>query len=198
MFFDDVEVPADNLVGELNQGWRVATGALGEERAMLWLDHYERLEDTVRNFGRAADGTGALDDHVTQNWFGNVVIDATALWVLGYRAIVASSQGRQVAQQSILKLLGSEAGQAAAMHAFESLGPDLVLDPRRLERPVCALLPRRVRPELVQPLPAVLFRHHRRRHLRDPAKHRRRARARPPAVTAALSADRGMRRLRFS
>jgi alkylation response protein AidB-like acyl-CoA dehydrogenase len=135
VFFDDVEVPAANLVGELHQGWRVATGALGEERAMLWLDQYERLEDMVHNFGRAADGTGALDDHVTQNWFGKVIIDATALWVLGYRAIVASSQGRQVAQQSILKLLGSEAGQEAAMYAFESLGPDLVLDPHGSSAP---------------------------------------------------------------
>ena len=68
---------------------------------------------------------------MTQNWFGKVITDATALWVLGYRAIVASSRGRLIAQQSILKLMGSEAVQHAAMQAFESLGPDLVLDPDR-------------------------------------------------------------------
>ena len=37
VFFDDVVVPAENLIGELHQGWRVATGSLGHERAMLWL-----------------------------------------------------------------------------------------------------------------------------------------------------------------
>jgi alkylation response protein AidB-like acyl-CoA dehydrogenase len=131
VFFDEVEVPVENLVGALHEGWRVATGALGEERAMLWLDQYERLEDMIRNFVREADGTGVLDDPVTQSWFAKVVIDATALWVLGYRAIVSSARGRLVAQQSILKLMGSEAVQHAAMQAFESLGPDLVLDPDR-------------------------------------------------------------------
>jgi len=30
-------VPAENLVGELNQGWRVPTAALGHERTMMWL-----------------------------------------------------------------------------------------------------------------------------------------------------------------
>ena len=47
VFFDDVEVPAENLVGPLHDGWRVATGSLGHERAMLWLSFAERLDDLV-------------------------------------------------------------------------------------------------------------------------------------------------------
>ncbi len=53
VFFDDVEVPAENLIGELNNGWRVATGSLGHERAMLWLSYAERLDDIVEHGGDA-------------------------------------------------------------------------------------------------------------------------------------------------
>src|SRR6202041_1424648 len=37
VFFTDVRVPAENLVGPLNQGWRGANGSLGHERTMMWL-----------------------------------------------------------------------------------------------------------------------------------------------------------------
>src|SRR5215469_3698121 len=39
VFFTDVRVPAENLVGQLNEGWRVATGSLGHERVMLWMGY---------------------------------------------------------------------------------------------------------------------------------------------------------------
>ena len=53
MFFDDVEVPAENLIGELHGGWRVATGSLGHERAMLWLGFAERLDHIITEDGDA-------------------------------------------------------------------------------------------------------------------------------------------------
>src|ERR1700753_4207914 len=37
VFFEDVKVPAENLVGPLNQGWRVANGSLGHERQIMVL-----------------------------------------------------------------------------------------------------------------------------------------------------------------
>ena len=112
VFFDDARVPAANLVGELNQGWRVATGALGEERAMLWLSQYERLEDAVVNFANQVRGTAIADDPLMHDWYGTLMIDAMALRLLGYRTVAESARGKQSAQQSILKLLGSEAAQS--------------------------------------------------------------------------------------
>ena len=38
VFFTDVEVPAENLVGELHHGWSVAGGSLAHERGMLWIN----------------------------------------------------------------------------------------------------------------------------------------------------------------
>ena len=47
-----------------------------------------------------------------------------ALRLLGYRTVAESARGKETALQSILKLLGSEAAQAAALNALETLGPD--------------------------------------------------------------------------
>ncbi len=122
VFFDDARVPAANLVGGLNNGWKVATGTLGEERAMLWLSMYERLDDLIRDFTACAVGTPLADDPITQDWFGKAVIDATALRLLGYRTVAKMAHGKDPAEQSILKLMGSEAGQQAYNLALETLG----------------------------------------------------------------------------
>src|SRR4029077_17627608 len=50
VFFPDGRVPAENLVGPLNQGWRVANGSLGHERTMMWLGFADRLGHTNRPF----------------------------------------------------------------------------------------------------------------------------------------------------
>ena len=42
VFFTDVRVPAENLVGPLNGGWGVANGSLGHERTMMWLGFADR------------------------------------------------------------------------------------------------------------------------------------------------------------
>jgi alkylation response protein AidB-like acyl-CoA dehydrogenase len=123
VFFDDVYVPKENLLGGLNHGWKVATGTLGEERAMLWLSNYERLDDVMRNFAAQVRGTPLADDPITQDWYGRLLVDATALRLLGYRSVAKTARGQDPAEQSILKLFGSEAAQQAGNRALEALGP---------------------------------------------------------------------------
>jgi alkylation response protein AidB-like acyl-CoA dehydrogenase len=123
VFFDDVEVPAENLLGELNQGWQVATGSLGHERAMLWLDFAERIEVHLE---AAADTLGDLDlddDPLVLDGIGTMAIDLQALRLLGYRTLAKAERGMEAAEQSILKLFGSEASQAGALRILEAMGP---------------------------------------------------------------------------
>ncbi len=54
--------------------------------------------------------------------------DSYALRLLGYRTLAKTGKGLVPTEQSILKLLGSEAIQAATLHVVEALGGD-VLDP---------------------------------------------------------------------
>jgi len=135
VFFDDVEVPAENLIGQLHQGWRVATGSLGHERAMLWLSFAERLDALVEHGGDTLTARGLTDDPLVLDSFGNLVVDDYALRLLGYRTLAQARRGVEATEQSILKLLGSEAVQAATLDMLEAMGPD-GLDPDRRSAPL--------------------------------------------------------------
>ncbi|MEU9288582.1 acyl-CoA dehydrogenase family protein [Streptomyces sp. NPDC048275] len=114
VFFTDVRVPHENLIGPLNKGWSVAHGSLGHERTLLWLSFAERLDDLIR------------DAPSDQEWYATLLMDAQALRLLGYRQL---SGERDPAELSVLKLLGSEAVQDASLHALEERGPEGLAHP---------------------------------------------------------------------
>ncbi|OBA84334.1 acyl-CoA dehydrogenase [Mycobacterium sp. 1164966.3] len=122
VFFTDVRVPAENLVGGLNQGWAVANGSLGHERTMMWLGFADRLDNMIADFRPAT----ALDrDH-----YATAIMDKHALRLLGSVALARTARGEDdVAQLSVLKLLGSEAERTAYEHALAAAGPDGLLHP---------------------------------------------------------------------
>jgi alkylation response protein AidB-like acyl-CoA dehydrogenase len=134
VFFDDALVPAENLLGTLHEGWRVATGSLGHERAMLWLEYSGHLQDLVDRGGKVLLDHGLGDDAHELDWFGRLVTDTHALRLLGYRTLAKTEKGLVPTEQSILKLLGSEAVQAATLHVLEALGED-ALDPNIASAP---------------------------------------------------------------
>ncbi|MGW1782489.1 acyl-CoA dehydrogenase family protein [Streptomyces sp. NPDC002143] len=117
VFLTDVRVPRENLVGPLGEGWRVANGSLGHERTLLWLAYAERLEDLIRD---------ASDVGADQEWYATLRMDLQALRLLGYRQL---GPDRDPAEVSVLKLLGSEAVQSAALHALEAHGPEALPHP---------------------------------------------------------------------
>ncbi|OWY81175.1 acyl-CoA dehydrogenase family protein [Rhodococcus sp. BUPNP1] len=122
VFFTDVRVPAENLIGELNGGWSVANGSLGHERTLLWLSFADRLQDFVEDFRPRT----ALD----RDRYATLVMDHQALKLLGSAALVRESRGAQdVPALSVLKLLGSEAVQTAAEHALDASGQDGLVHP---------------------------------------------------------------------
>ncbi len=114
VFFTDVRVPRENLIGDLNKGWAVAHGSLGHERNLLWLSFAERLEDLIRD---ASSG---------EEWYATLLMDTQALRLLGYRQLAGQ---RDPAGISVLKLLGSEAVQSASLHALEEHAPDSLVHP---------------------------------------------------------------------
>jgi alkylation response protein AidB-like acyl-CoA dehydrogenase len=124
VFFDDVLVPAEDLLGELNGGWHVANGSLGHERAMLWLDYSEGLDRFLEELSTAAAGRDLDTDPRVLDWYASVAIDAQAIKLLGYRTLAKTQRGMVSTEQSILKLFGSEAMQRALGNAVETLGPE--------------------------------------------------------------------------
>ncbi|MBV8967208.1 MAG: acyl-CoA dehydrogenase family protein [Mycobacteriaceae bacterium] len=117
VFFTDVRVPAENLVGPLNQGWRVANGSLGHERTMMWLGFADRMNNLLADFRP----TTALE----RDQYATLVMDHQALRLLGSAALARAARGEQdTASVSVLKLLGSEAEQRGFEHALAAAGPE--------------------------------------------------------------------------
>jgi alkylation response protein AidB-like acyl-CoA dehydrogenase len=122
VFFNDVRVPAENLIGPLNEGWRVASGSLGHERNMLWLSYADRLQDFVEDFRPST--VLELDRYAT------LVMDNQALRLLGSVALARAARGDEdVAALSVLKLFGSKASQTASEHALSASGIDSLAHP---------------------------------------------------------------------
>jgi alkylation response protein AidB-like acyl-CoA dehydrogenase len=122
VFFNDVRVPAENLVGPLNEGWRVANGSLGHERNMLWLSYADRLQEFVEDFRPRT----VLD----RDRYARLVMDNQALRLMGSMALAAASRGDEdPSAMSVLKLFGSEASQAAAEHVLAAAGADALAHP---------------------------------------------------------------------
>ena len=117
VFFTDARVPAENLVGQLNEGWRVATGSLGHERIMLWMGYVDLLHELTVDF--SPDGLLERDSYAT------LVMDSYALRLLGSAALARAARGEEdVPAQSVLKLLGSEALQRASEEALNAAGAE--------------------------------------------------------------------------
>jgi alkylation response protein AidB-like acyl-CoA dehydrogenase len=122
VFFNDVRVPAENLIGPLNEGWQVANGSLGHERNMLWLSYADRMQELVEDFRPRT----ALD----HDRYATLVMDNQALRLMGSTALARTARGEEdVASLSVLKLFGSEASQTATEYALESAGADGLVHP---------------------------------------------------------------------
>ena len=128
VFFTDVRVPADALLGPQDEGWQVATTTLSHERAAaarLYTEMRARLEDLVADFAHAeVDGRPVLDDSSTLRRLGEIAVRIKYLEVLCQRSISAAINGGDAfASASLAKTVWGEVGQALAGLAFDVLGP---------------------------------------------------------------------------
>ncbi|OBB70201.1 acyl-CoA dehydrogenase family protein [Mycobacterium sp. 852014-50255_SCH5639931] len=126
VFFHDVRVPADALLGPLNAGWQVATTTLSHERAgaaRLYAEMQIRLEELVDDI---AAHTDALEDPVTLRRLGEIALRIKYLEVLCRRSISATLHGGSettaFASASLAKTVWGELGQDMAALAFDVLG----------------------------------------------------------------------------
>lgn len=127
VFFEDVEVPLENLVGEMNAGWTITRGSLAHERGMLWTDMAARLDrsmDLLRRLAAEPDAEGRRlgDDPRFRDEVASLYVDAQALRFLGYQGFAKFARGQASPEHSLLKLMGSEIDQRMALVATEWLG----------------------------------------------------------------------------
>src|SRR5690349_1111496 len=126
VFFEDVRVPAENLIGEENRGWDYAKFLLGNERAGIarvgatkrLLADAKRLAGEVREGGRPLAEQPRMAARIAELENELVALELTAL-----RVVAHSADGKPHPASSVLKLRGSELQQAATELVVDIAGP---------------------------------------------------------------------------
>jgi alkylation response protein AidB-like acyl-CoA dehydrogenase len=138
-FFDDVRVPADALLGDLNDGWAIATRLLVHERNVLngGSEHYlppaggfaamttsaSRRDDLVE----LAEATGQAGDPHVRQLVAEAYVNAKVGGQAGPRVVTAMRKGLvPPAASSILKLINSNHAVRRSDIAMELVGSSAV------------------------------------------------------------------------
>ncbi|MCW2652508.1 MAG: acyl-CoA dehydrogenase [Mycobacterium sp.] len=127
VWFEDVRVPADQLVGEENQGWTYAKFLLGNERTgIAGVGRTKvRLAQAKKYAAEIRNGRGSLlDDPLFAARFAEVENELLALELTQMRVVSGSTGGKPNPASSVLKLRGSQLQQAATELLVEVAGPD--------------------------------------------------------------------------
>jgi alkylation response protein AidB-like acyl-CoA dehydrogenase len=138
--FDDVRVPATNVVGEINRGWTYITGALDLERGALTnAGDLRRALDELRELGRCPrrDGSVPADDAALRRRLVQAEADVEVAMLMGYEAASILDSGViPTVEVSVEKVFTSELRQRIADLALDLLGPDGLLAHRSENAPL--------------------------------------------------------------
>ena len=112
VFFTDVHVPRQNLIGDLNNGWRVTMGSLAHERGGLWVQSVAGVDYALRSLIELAKRTGQADDPAVRRRLAQAHAQVSSLRALGYKGFSSFAQGSSAPEHSYLKLAASELQKA--------------------------------------------------------------------------------------
>jgi alkylation response protein AidB-like acyl-CoA dehydrogenase len=122
VFFEDVRVPADQLVGEENHGWTYAKFLLGNERTGI--AGVGRTKIRMAEVKKHAEATGILADPLFAARLAEIENELLALDLTQLRVATGSADGKPNPASSVLKLCGSQLQQATTELLVEVAGAD--------------------------------------------------------------------------
>jgi alkylation response protein AidB-like acyl-CoA dehydrogenase len=126
-YYDEVEVPADMLVGELHGGWRLMTAQLNHERLGLgsWSDKVAGHFSRVLQWARVRDehGCRAVDQPWVRRLLAECYVRVEAMRLINFRIAAELEAGAlDVALASVTKVYGSEGGIEILRKLTEVMG----------------------------------------------------------------------------
>lgn len=122
VFFDNVEVPADQLIGEENKGWTYAKLLLSHERTNI--ADVNRAKRELERLKRIAKAEGVWDDQRFRDQIALLEVDVIALEMLVLRVLSAMKSGKNPLEiAGLLKIKGSEVQQRYAELMMLAAGP---------------------------------------------------------------------------
>ncbi|KRF16348.1 acyl-CoA dehydrogenase family protein [Nocardioides sp. Soil796] len=126
-YFEDVRVPASNLVGELNGGWGLMTNQLNHERVALTssaaLVHSIKLVREWAAETRNPDGTRVIDQEWVQILLGRAHARTDALTLVNWK-LASEIDTLSPADASATKVYGSELATEVYRALMEIVGPN--------------------------------------------------------------------------
>ncbi|WP_067433142.1 acyl-CoA dehydrogenase family protein [Nocardioides jensenii] len=129
-YYEDVRVPASNLVGELNGGWSLMTNQLNHERVALTssaaLVHSIGLVRDWASETKNPDGTRVIDQEWVQILLGRAHARTDALTLVNWK-LASSVDNLSPADASATKVYGSELQIEVYRSLMEIVGPNAAL-----------------------------------------------------------------------
>ena len=122
VWFDNVEVPANNLIGEENKGWTYAKHLLSHERTNI--ADVNRSKRELERLKKIAKAEGVWDDVRFRDEIAKLEVDVVALEMMVLRVLSLEKTGKNSLDiAGLLKIKGSEIQQRYAELMMLAAGP---------------------------------------------------------------------------
>jgi alkylation response protein AidB-like acyl-CoA dehydrogenase len=143
VFFDNVRVPAGNIVGKRGQGWVVSRSTLKHERALIGGSHMTRRTfDGLVMLAQAVErhGRPAIEDPVVRDRLVELEARLLANEYQGYRLLTMSARGEDPGLAAmVMKLASTSLGYDIARLAMDVMGDKALLAPGEPNAPAMGM-----------------------------------------------------------
>ena len=132
-FYDNVRIPLTNVVGQINDGWRVAMSTLGFERGTAQIRDQIRYAFLVEGMIKEAHRRLGSDCPLSNDEIGarlaQLRADMAAARAMTYMVVSRSEAGLQGSESSMMRAMVGETQQRARRLALDILGPYALENP---------------------------------------------------------------------
>ncbi len=125
LFLEDAHIPAENVVGGVGNGWKVALTTLMNERAGLAFGLQVRLRVMIDELTQIAASNGQLEDPRIADTLGELHLRCETLRLTAYRGLTATMKyGQPGPEGSLTKWMWSQTNQLLTQFAADVVGPE--------------------------------------------------------------------------
>jgi alkylation response protein AidB-like acyl-CoA dehydrogenase len=125
VFYDDVRIPLDNVVGSVGEGWSVAMSTLGFERGTGFMKWQTELSVALETLIGDAAARGLLDDSAVAAEFGELRADVLAMLAMTYATVSGAARTDVPRPEgSMIKVFYADLAQRINRVAMELVGPE--------------------------------------------------------------------------
>jgi alkylation response protein AidB-like acyl-CoA dehydrogenase len=125
LFLEEAVIPAENVIGGVGNGWKVALTTLMNERAGLAFGLQVRLRVMIDELTAIAAANGQLEDPRVADTLGEMHLRCEILRLTAYRGLTATMKyGQPGPEGSLTKWMWSETNQLLTQFAADVIGPE--------------------------------------------------------------------------